>query len=169
MSMCRVFSCAVRSRCLLWPVCSPGKTLSLCPASFCTPRMNLPVTPGISWLPTFALWSPIMKRTSLVFLFVGWFVFMVLALESVIGLHRAIQLQLLWHQWLGYRFGLLWYWMVCLGNKGRSLCCFWDCTQVLHFGVFCWLWGLIHFFSGILATVVHVMIIWIKSTHSHPF
>ena len=38
--------------------------VSLCPASFCTPRPNLPVTPGISWLPTFAFQSPIMKRTS---------------------------------------------------------------------------------------------------------
>ena len=26
--------------------------ISLCPASFCTPRPNLPVTPGISWFPT---------------------------------------------------------------------------------------------------------------------
>ena len=25
------------------------KSISLCPASFCTPRSNLPVTPGISW------------------------------------------------------------------------------------------------------------------------
>ena len=38
--------------------------VSLCPASFCTPRPNLPVTPGISWPPTFALQSPLMKRTS---------------------------------------------------------------------------------------------------------
>ena len=29
-------------------VCSLGKTFSLCPASFCTPRPNLPVIPGIS-------------------------------------------------------------------------------------------------------------------------
>ena len=38
--------------CLLWPVHSLGRTLlSLCPASFCTPRWNLPVTviPGVSW------------------------------------------------------------------------------------------------------------------------
>ena len=29
-------------------------SVSLCPDSFCTLRPNLPVTPGISWLPTFA-------------------------------------------------------------------------------------------------------------------
>ena len=39
-------------------------SILLCPASFCTPRPNLPVTPGVSWLPTFAFQSPIMKRTS---------------------------------------------------------------------------------------------------------
>jgi len=39
-------------------------SISLCPASFCIPRTNLPVTPGVSWLPTFAFQSPIVKRTS---------------------------------------------------------------------------------------------------------
>ena len=39
-------------------------SVSLLPASFCTPRPNLPVTPGISWLPTFTFQSLIMKRTS---------------------------------------------------------------------------------------------------------
>ena len=63
MSMCRVFSCVVGRGCLLWPMHSLGKILvSLCPASFCTPRPNLPVTSGVSWLPTFAFQSPIVKR-----------------------------------------------------------------------------------------------------------
>ena len=39
-------------------------SISLCPASFRIPRPDLPVTPGVSWLPTFAFQSPIMKRTS---------------------------------------------------------------------------------------------------------
>ena len=65
MSMCRVFFCVVGRGCLLWPERSLGKTLiSLCPASFCTLRPNLPVTPEVSWLPTFAFQSPIMKKTS---------------------------------------------------------------------------------------------------------
>ena len=42
--------------------------VSLCPASFCTLRPNLPVTPGISWLPNFALLSPMMKRIQLALL-----------------------------------------------------------------------------------------------------
>ena len=36
-------------------------SISVCPASFCTPRPNLPVTPGVSRLPTFAFQSPLMK------------------------------------------------------------------------------------------------------------
>jgi len=51
MSMCRLFSCVVGRGCLLWPVHSLGKTISLCPASFHIPRPNLPVTPGVSWIP----------------------------------------------------------------------------------------------------------------------
>ena len=45
-------------QCVLW-----AKRFSLCPASVHIPRPNLPVTPGVSWLPTFAFQSPIMKRT----------------------------------------------------------------------------------------------------------
>ena len=29
-----------------------AKLYYLCPASFCTPRPNLPITPGVSWFPT---------------------------------------------------------------------------------------------------------------------
>ena len=57
-------------------------------------------------------------------------------------------LQLLQSYWLGHRLGLLWYWMVCLGNKQRSFRRFWDCIQVLHFRLFCWPWWLLHFFWG---------------------
>ena len=39
-------------------------SVSLCPASFCTPRPNLHVTSDIFSLPTFAFQSPMMKRTS---------------------------------------------------------------------------------------------------------
>ena len=59
---------------------SRQNSVSLCLASFCTTRPNLPVTPGISWLPTIAFQSPMMKRTS----------FLVLTLEGLVGLHRTI-------------------------------------------------------------------------------
>ena len=98
-------------------------SISLCPASFRIPRPNLLVTPDVSWLPTFAFQSPIMKRTS----------FWGVTSRRFVGVHRTIQLQLIQHYSLGHRLGLLWYWMVCLGNKQRSFCRFWDCIQVLHF------------------------------------
>ena len=110
-------------------------SVSLCPASFCTPRPNLPVTPGISWLPTVHS-IPLWWKGHL---------FGVLVLEGVVGLHRTIQLQLLRHYWSGHRLGLLWYWMVCLGNKQRSFCHFWVCIQALLFGLFCLPWCLPHF------------------------
>ena len=31
-------------------------------------------------------------------------------------------------------------------RTSRSFCCFWDFIQVLHFGLFCWPWWLLHFF-----------------------
>ena len=61
---------------------------SLCPASFCTPRPILPVTPGIFLLLSFAFQSPMIGWTSFLFL---------LVLEGLVGLHRMVQLQLLWH------------------------------------------------------------------------
>ena len=69
-----------------------------------------------------------------------------LVLKGLVGLHRIIQLHLLQCYWLGHTFGLPWYWMVCLGKKQGLFCCFWDCIQVLHFGPFCWLGWLLHFF-----------------------
>ena len=77
--------------------------------------------------------------------------FGLLVLAGLVGHHRTIQHQLLCHYWLGHRLGLLWFWMVCLGNEQRSFCHFWDCIQVLHFGLFCWPWWLLHFFWGIPA------------------
>ena len=63
-------------------------SVSLCPALYYTPRPNLPVTPSISWLPTFAFQSPVMKMTHF---------FWVLVLEGLVCLHRIVQLQFLWH------------------------------------------------------------------------
>ena len=123
MSMCRVISFVVEKMFDMTGVFSWQNSVGLCPASFCTPRPKLPVIPGIPWLFTFAFQPSLMKRTS----------FLVLVLECVVGLHRTNQLQFLWHQWLGYRFGLLCCWMVCLGNELRSLCHFWDFIQGLCF------------------------------------
>ena len=96
-----------------------ANSISLCPASFCTPRPNLPVTPGV-WLPTLAFESPIiMKRTS----------FLGVNSKRFIGLHRTVQLQLQCY-WSGHRLGLPWYWMFCFGNEQRS---FWYITLGLQY------------------------------------
>ena len=38
-----------------------------------------------------------------------------------------------------------------LRNEPRSFCHFWGCTQILYFKLFCWLWGVLHFFYWTLA------------------
>ena len=43
MPKCSTICCVVGRGCLLWLVCSLGKTVSFCPASFYTSRPNLPV------------------------------------------------------------------------------------------------------------------------------
>ena len=135
-SMCRVFSCVVRRGCLLWPVCSLSKTLlTFAPFHFVVQGqifLLLQISLGLLLLHSSPLW---------------WkgHLFVVLVLKGLVSLHRTIQLQLLHHYWLGHRLGLLWYWIVYLGNEQKSFCQFWDCTQVLHFGFFCWLWRLLHF------------------------
>ena len=131
---CVEFSCVVGRRCLLRPVRSLGQTLlafallhSVLQGQIC---LLLRVFLDFLLLHSSPLWWK-------------WHLFWVLVLKGLIGLHRTIQLQLLQHYWLGHRLGLLWYWMVCLGNEQRSFCCFWDC---IHFRLFCWLWWLLHFF-----------------------
>ena len=121
--------------CLLWPVHFLGKTLiSLCPASFRTPICLL-LQVFLDFLLLHS--SPLKWKGHL---------FWVLVIKGLVDLHRTIQLQLLRHYWLGHRLGSPWHWMVCLGNEQRSFYCLWDCIQVLHFRLFCWLWGLLHFF-----------------------
>ena len=155
MSMCRVLSCVVGRRCLLLPGCSLGKTISLCPASFCTPKPNFPVTLGISWLPTCAFQSPVMKRTS----------FLGVSSRRSIGLHRTVQLQFLQHYWLGCRLGLLWYWMFTLEmSRDHSVVfeiapkyCFSDSLADYE--------GYSSSSKGFLPIVVDIMVIWVKFAH----
>ena len=137
MSMYRVFSCVVGRGCLLWPVHFPGKTLlvfallhSLFQGQIC---LLLQVFLDFLLLNS----TPLKWKGHL---------FWVLVLKGLVGLHRIIQLQLPQHYWLGHRLGLLWYWMVCLGNEQRSFCHFWDCIQELHFGFFSWPWWPLHVF-----------------------
>ena len=105
--MCRVFSCVVGRGCWLWPVHSLGRTLL-----------------------TFVLLHSVLQgqiclllQVFLDFLLLHSTLFWVLVLKGLVGLHRIVQLQLLQRYRLGPRLGLLWYWMVCLGNEL-------DCTWI---------------------------------------
>ena len=140
MSMYRVFSCVVRRGCLLWPVYFLGKTL-LVFALLCSIFQDQ-ICLLLRCFLTSYFCIPVPYNEKDIF-------FGVLVLKGLVGLHRTFQLQLLQHYWLGHSLGLLWYWMVCLGNEQWSFCRFWDCIQVLHFGLFCWPWWLLHFFWGI--------------------
>ena len=137
MSMYRVFSCVVGRRYLLWPVCSLGKAL------LAFKLLNFVLQGQICLLLQVSLDFLLLHSCPL------WWkghLLGLLVLDGLVGLHRMVQLQPLRHYWFGHWLGLLWYWMVCLGIKQRSFCCFWDCTQILHFRLFYWLWGLLHFF-----------------------
>ena len=126
--MCSLLLCCWKRVFAMTSVFSWQNPVSLFPGSFCTPRPNLPVTPGISWLPTFAFQSPVMRRTS----------FLGVSFKGLIGLHRTIQLHLLQHYWLGHRLELLWYWMFALEtNRDHSFIFEIRGNCVLYFLPFC--------------------------------
>ena len=159
MSMCRVVSCVVGRGWLLWSVCSLGKTLlafallhSVLQGQIC---LLLQVSLDFLLLHSSSLWWK-------GHLFSAW------VLESLVGHHGTVQLQLLQHWWLGHILGWLWYWMGCLGNEQKSCYDFWDCRPSTTF------WTLVDYegysisSKGFLPTTVDIMVIWIKFAHSHP-
>ena len=149
MSMSKVIFCIIARGCLLWSVCSLGKTLlaSALLHFVLQGQACLLFQVCLDFL-LFSFQSLIDEKDIIFFCFgiSSW---------RFVGFHKTIQLQLLWHSWLWHRLGLLWYWMVCLEmNRDHPVvfeiapkyctwvCSPWDCTQ----GLFCWLWGLLHFF-----------------------
>ena len=137
MSMCRIFSCVVGRGCLLWSVCSFGRTLlEPLPCFILYSKAKFSCYSRCFLTSSFCIPVPCNEEGHL---------FGVLFIEGLVGLHRTIIIT------DGHRLGLLWYWTARLGNEQRSFCRFWDCIQVLHFGLFCWLWWLFHFFQGIPA------------------
>ena len=140
MSMCRVISCVVGRGCLLWPMGFFWQnSMKLCPSSFCTPRPNLPVTPGISWPPTFAFQSPIMKMT----LFCG---------VSSRRLQAFIELfNFSFFSITGRGIGLDYCDIEWFALETDIILSFLRLHPLLHFEIFCWPWWLLHFFWGIPA------------------
>ena len=122
MFMCRVFSCVVERGCMLWPVCSLGRTLLAFALLHSVLQGQICVLLLVILDSYFCIPVPYNENDT----FWGCFI------KALAGLHRTVQLQLLWYYWSWHRLGLLWYWMVCLGNKQRSFCHFWDCIHVFH-------------------------------------
>ena len=85
---------------------------SLLLESFCTPMPKLSVIPGMSWLSTFAFHSSMKERIPFLFLDASsrW-----VCKSSYNCPTSATSVYS-----SGNRLGLLYYWMVCLGNKERS-------------------------------------------------
>ena len=157
MSMCSLLLCCWKRASVMTSAFSWQNSIRHCPASFRIPRPNFPVTPGVSWLPTSAFQSPIMKKTS----------FWVLVLKVLVGLHRTIQLQLLQCYWLGH-YDIEWFALET--NRDHSvifeIASEWDHfisdSFVVHDG-----YSISS--EGFLPTVVDIMVIWVKFTHSSPF
>ena len=136
-------------------VVSWKNSAKLSPVSFWTPSPNSPVILGISWLLLLHS-NPLWWK--------GTF-FLVLILESVVGLHTTSQLQLLQHQCLGHRFGLLWFWMVCLETNWDHSVVFEIAPKYFILDSFIDCGGYSISSKGFLPMVVDIMVIWIKFIH----
>ena len=87
-------------------------SISLCPASFCISRPNLPITPGVILTSYFCISVPYNEKDT----FWG-----VLVLEGLGGLHRTVQLQLLQHTGQGIDLDYCDFeWFALVINQGDS-------------------------------------------------
>ena len=158
--MCRLIFCVVGRGCLLWPECSLGKIL----LAFALLHF---VLQGQTWL---------LLQVSLDFLLLHssplWWkghLFWVLVLEGIVGLHSTIQLQLLQHCWLGH---ILDYhdieWFALEVNRDHSVI-FEIASKYCISDSFVDYDDYSISSKEFLPTVVDIMVIWIKFTHSGPF
>ena len=156
---CVVFSCVVGRGCFLWPVCSLGKTL----LAFGLLHFILQHQ------------SYLLLQVSLDFLVLHsnplWWkghLFSVLVVEGLVGLHRTIELHLLWLYCLGHSLVSLWCWMVCLGNRDHSVI-FETAPKYCLSDSFVDHDGYSISSKGFLPAVVDIIVIWVKFIHSSPF
>ena len=94
--------------------------------------------------------------------------FGVLVLEGLAGLHRTVQIQLIQHYWLGHRLGLLWYSVIFLGIRDYSVV-FEIAPKYCNSVSFVDYDGYSISSKEFLPTLVDIMVIWVKFTHSSPF
>ena len=160
MPMCRVISCVVERGCLLWSVHSLGKTPLACAllhfvlqAQFC---LLLQVSLDFPLLH----FSPLYWKGHLL----G-----VLVLEGLVGLYRAIQL--IFFGISDWGIGLDYWdieWFSLETNRDHSVI-FEIAPKYCILDSFVDYEGYSISSKGFLPTVVNIMVIWIKVTHSSPF
>ena len=160
MSMRRVFSCVVGRGCLLWPVHSLGKTL----LAFALLRFILQ---GQTCL---------LLRVSLCFLLLHpsalWWkgqLFLVLVLEGLVGLHRTVNSSFFGISVSGIDLDYCdTEWFALESNRDHSVI-FGTAPKYCIFDSFVYYEGYSISSKGFLPTVVDIMVIWVKFTHSSPF
>ena len=132
---CRVFSCVVGRGCLLWPVCSLGKTLLAFVLLYSVLRGQICLLLQVFLDFLLLHSSPLYWKGH-----ISW----MLVLEGLVGLHKPLNFS--FFSITGRGIDLDYYDIEWFALEMWSFCHFWDCIQVLHFGLFCWLWCLLHFF-----------------------
>ena len=160
MSMCRVIFCVVGRGYLQWSVHSLGKTLLASALLHFVLQGQTCLLLHLSLDFLFLHSSPLWWKEHLVLL---------LVLEGLVCLHRIVQLQLLQHDWLGYILGLLGYWMICLEMNQDYSVIFEISLKNCILGSFVDYEGYAISSKGFLPTVVDIMVIWVKFTHSNSF
>ena len=157
MSMCRVFSCVVGRGCLLWPVRSLGKTLLVFALlhSVLQGRICLLFQVSLDFLLLHS--SPLWWKGHL---------FLVLVLEGLLHHHRTVQFSFFgisgWGIDLDYcDIG----WFALETNRDHSVVAPKYCIS----DSFVNYEGYSLSSKGFLPTVVDIMVIWVKFTHSSPF
>ena len=160
MSMYTVFSCVVGRGCLLWPLCSLGKTLlafALLHSVF-QGQICLLLQVFLDFLLLHS--SPLSWKGHL---------FQVLVLEGIVGLHRTIQLQLLQPYFSGHRLNYCNIeWFALEMKRGHSIV-FETSSKYCISDSFVDYDGYFISSKGFSPTVVDIMVIWVKFTHSSPF
>ena len=153
MSMCRVFSCVVGRGCLLWSVRSPGKTLLALPCFIPYSKAKFACYSRCFLTSYFCILVPHNEKG----IFGG-----VLVLKGFVGLHKTIQLQPLWHQWLGLDLNYCDVEWFALEMK-------WDHSVIFEIAPkYCISDSFVEYegysisSKGFLPTVVDIMVIWIK-------
>ena len=108
MSLCRIFSSVFGRGCLLWPVCSLGKTLLAFALLHFVLQTHICLLLQVSLDFLCLHSSPLWWKGHLV---------LMLVLEDLGGPHATIQVQLLWHYLLRHKLWLWCCWMVSLGTN----------------------------------------------------